>query len=483
MKKITTLLSCIAVIAVLSSCSSTYSGTAYSYDDIYYSPKNDKVKAAETNVEDEINSYSSPSYNSNSNNRYATENNSVDNRNYSYYQNEYANAEQESNAQNTAMENSSRSSTGYSDSYYDYEYAARLRRFHSPTIGLGYYDDFYTNRYYYDNTPAYYSASIYGGSTWYPYSGFSYGYNSLTGWGTSISIGFGWGWRYPSYYPYYSYYNPFYSPFYNPYRYYGYSPFYSNYYHGYSHGYRDGFYDGFYGDGHYGSYGRRNIYGKRSSSGTSSPYREVSSSRPERGSSSGVRNTSTPEREVQARPARPVNNGNATPIENKAVENARPVRPSTPSLDEKPVNNTYTPKTREDYAKPSIDNDSPVPGSRPNTVPDRKPTESRPVYVRPSRENNVRPNNTRPSTTEPARRPTESRPTYVRPNRNNSFNAPRRNTQPTRPQMQQQSKPSRNISRPSYNRNNSYSMPSRSNTGSFGGGSSAPSSRPSRPSR
>src|SRR6267378_3272857 len=48
-----------------------------------------------------------------------------------------------------------------SDDYYDYEYAARLRRFHNPYSGYGYYDGYYTNSYWYSYNPFQWGVSIY----------------------------------------------------------------------------------------------------------------------------------------------------------------------------------------------------------------------------------------------------------------------------------------------------------------------------------
>jgi len=77
------------------------------------------------------------------------------------------------------------------DDYYDYGYSVRLRRFHGPSFGFGYYNNYYTNSFWYSGHPAHCGLSIY------------YGYNFWS----------------PSYYAYY-YHNPyFYSSFY-PYHYY-----------------------------------------------------------------------------------------------------------------------------------------------------------------------------------------------------------------------------------------------------------------------
>ena len=40
-----------------------------------------------------------------------------------------------------------------SDDYYDYGYSARLRRFHGPTFGFSYYNNYYTNSFWYSGYP------------------------------------------------------------------------------------------------------------------------------------------------------------------------------------------------------------------------------------------------------------------------------------------------------------------------------------------
>lgn len=122
------------------------------------------------------------------------------------------------------------------DDYYDYEYAARIKRFYNPVCGLGYYDNWYTNYGFY-GTP-YYGSSIYMNyGNYYPYS--TYG----NYWGNPYfspyySIGYGYSPYSYGYSPYYGYgYYPYgygYSPYsygYSPYYGYGYYPY--NYYNAY----------------------------------------------------------------------------------------------------------------------------------------------------------------------------------------------------------------------------------------------------------
>ncbi|MBO7227198.1 MAG: hypothetical protein J6V33_06415, partial [Bacteroidales bacterium] len=89
-------------------------------------------------------------------------------------------------------------SVSYDESdYYDYSYAARIRRFDAPVVGIGYYDDYYTNMYWYTYNPNYWGVSIYlGYNWWYP----------------------SWYWYYrPYYYNYCSWgYDPFWNPYWGP---------------------------------------------------------------------------------------------------------------------------------------------------------------------------------------------------------------------------------------------------------------------------
>lgn len=106
------------------------------------------------------------------------------------------------------------------DSYYDYAYAARIRRFHRPACGLGYYNDYYTNLYWYTDDPCLWGVSIYlGYDWWYPY----YGYRPYY---------YRWGYTYPYMYGFYNY--AYGWNFYYPYSYFGYTyvyyPSYAYYY-------------------------------------------------------------------------------------------------------------------------------------------------------------------------------------------------------------------------------------------------------------
>jgi len=133
-----------------------------------------------------------------------------------------------------------------SDDYYDYQYASRIRRFDNPIYGAGYYDNYYTNSYWYNQNPYMYGTSIYNSYNWLMPSN-QFGYYS-----NGISLGLG----YSSYYgnPYYGsgscwnngwgYNNPYYGYGYNPY---GYNPYMAGYYNGYNNGYYSGYYGYPYG--------------------------------------------------------------------------------------------------------------------------------------------------------------------------------------------------------------------------------------------
>lgn len=86
------------------------------------------------------------------------------------------------------------------DDYYDYAYTARLHRFHNPAPIYGYYDDYYTNLYWYDYNPYSWGTSIYFGySWWWPHASISWGWEYYP-------------WRYGWYGDRYGWYNYAYAP-------------------------------------------------------------------------------------------------------------------------------------------------------------------------------------------------------------------------------------------------------------------------------
>lgn len=144
------------------------------------------------------------------------------------------------------------------EKYYDYEYSARINRFHRG-MGWDYYDDYYTNMYWYSADPWLWGTSIYWGPSWGHYghwgpywgSGWAltygwdyhpYGWGWGPHWGCSWYLGNGWsvGWGY----------DPFWDPYWGCYGYGWYDPWYGGY--GYGHGYgrpgMNGFGHGYLGE-------------------------------------------------------------------------------------------------------------------------------------------------------------------------------------------------------------------------------------------
>jgi len=444
-----------AVVIGLMSCSSTKHVSAIYSDDIYSSPS---VSSHETVAPSEKTTASNDVYN---------QNNELNSTN--------SNANVEKNTNNDSQEKYV-TNNYYSfekDDYYDYEYSARLRRFHDPYIGCGYYDSYYTNTYWYSYDPWDWGISIYFGYHWWPF--YSYYY-------------------YPSYYVvgfYYPWYDPFwgYHPYYYYAGYYGYG--WHGYHHGYWHGYHDGYWNGYW-DGYYDAYAYNYYYnshdgtfyghrGDGSSSGSRGrdPYNSFVSnfhqqthnevlSRPTFANSSSVRPVNIQQNPIsiqensrkpittnqgidpaQRQPSIGVNqkpiNGRTPTIVNEQSgfdDNKRPVQPSVnadPS-NVRPLNN-----------KPQLSEPS---NSRPiNTKPELNDGTSRPNQpsINPS---NDRPINSRPSLSEPS----NTRPTYSRPEINEGQNRP---LQPS--VVPSNERPSRYLNDMPNNSRPSYSQPHREN--------------------
>lgn len=391
MKKLHWILS-LSAISILSACTSSFqsSSTLSAYDDIYYSP-NDKPRiptaSSSTNKPIESDGYTDD---------YALEEPINQGNNYS-----------SPNSQNFDY-----------DEYYDYGYAARLRRFHGPTIGIGYYDPYFVDPYFYNRNSAFIGTSIYD-----PF------YQPFGGWNIGFGVGFGWNSGFG--------YNP-----YNPWGWnlgFGYNPWGWNNGFGmnnaYMAGYNQGFYNGFYGgnryDNGYGQTGRNNVYYAPRGGGISSPYQ------------TGSRSENTIIRGEGGKTSTPTNNASETlrPSETIGSGTSRP---------------TTRPTTTE-TVRPS--QPSSIPNTRPN-INQATPQNARPQV--PSNATAVPKENTSPTRTN----------TYSRPNTGGSYNqsrSPQQST-PTRT-VPRSSSPSRS---PSYNSTPSYN---RSSGGSSGGGSRSSSPR------
>ena len=112
----------------------------------------------------------------------------------------------------------------FDNEYYDYEYSSRIKRFRRNNGNYGYYDDYYTNYYWYDYDPYYYGTSIYTSYGWWhprPW-GWNAGWSYYGGW----SWGWSWGWGWTGNYGYCGVGN------------YGWNGYYgSSYWNGYNNGY------------------------------------------------------------------------------------------------------------------------------------------------------------------------------------------------------------------------------------------------------
>ena len=189
-------------ILFLSACSTTYY-SSIPYDDVYYNGQQAQIAA-----------------NNQTNN---SDYNEVE-VNEGEYNSEYAQEEQEDYP-------------GYYNdfnAYYNYLFSARIRRFHRPYYSYGYYNNYFTNMYWYDMNPYLWGSSIYLNSGWmmpYGYGGWSGNFYAGLIWGFS---GYNMGWPYYNYgWPYGFGYNNYYGI--------GYNYFYPSFY-GYGYGYAHNYY-------------------------------------------------------------------------------------------------------------------------------------------------------------------------------------------------------------------------------------------------
>lgn len=249
MKKILRYLSVLVVAAAFQSCSTTYLASA-PYDEVYDTRPAFSQTAGQPSQGQQS---ATPSASDNYPDRSQAE---PDYRDYSAVQQQYSSGNQQTYSQEVVSE-PDRQVTYYDDNtnfdyddYYDYSYSVRIKRFHRPVYGFGYYDDYYTNLYWYTYDPWVWGTSVYLGYDWWwwdcyggPY--FSLGFN--WGWG---SIGWHWGHPFSGwyYYPHFYYRYPW-SPWY-----WGYGGW--GYWAGYNHGYWDGYWFGRY----YNSFDQNSYY-------------------------------------------------------------------------------------------------------------------------------------------------------------------------------------------------------------------------------
>jgi hypothetical protein len=256
------------------------------------------------------------------------------------------------------------------DDYYDYEYAARLRRFHNNVGYYGYYDNYYTNTYYYTYDPYYYGTSVYMGYNFWGPSYAVYSYNP----------GFYW----------YSNYGWCNDPWYNPY---GYNPYMNGYsygyYNGYNNGYWNGYYNGYYHspqNNYFNSYDNNSYYyGPRGTMSANSraiaqpslahryvDHVEAETQKPFEATHGRDNNQHMKPTTVSDYMSKPVRgeNYNSKPVVPANNDNSRPSNATKPVYNERPANNNVEQKPVY------IDNQRPA--EKP--VYEQKPTQQRPTY-------------------------------------------------------------------------------------------------------
>ena len=104
------------------------------------------------------------------------------------------------------------------DDCYDYYYSSRLRRFHGPHFGFSYYNNYFTNSFWYSQNPYNCGVSIY------------YGYNFWNPWYLDPWHNHNFGWGYHSQHNHWAYHNYWSYWHGHHYGYYGYYPTYFNSY-------------------------------------------------------------------------------------------------------------------------------------------------------------------------------------------------------------------------------------------------------------
>jgi hypothetical protein len=330
----------------------------------------------------------------------------------------------------------------YSNEYYDYEYSSRIRRFHRPYARYSYYDDCYTNYYWYDNNPFNYGVSLYTSYGWWnprPWN-WNFGWSWNSGW----YGGYSWGWGF------------------NNFGYYG-----NSYWNGYNHGFNNGY----YANNYYNSYDRNShYYGHRGGSSGYSGYGKGS-----RPSGSSIVSPSTSNKPSIGKgrtfgekyeAAVKSNNLNTNSVRPRTgvVNNGTQVKPRTTN------SNTYSqPRTAGSpkvIPRTSTNTNSGNNGyNKPRTIPNTTP--------RPRTNDNLNYNKPRINTGSPSgyNKPRTINNGGNSQPRNNGASKPRTYTKPATKPTYNKPKTNTNYSRPS----NSYSRPSGGNynRGSSGGGSSS----------
>ncbi len=388
-------------LTVLSSCLTQKKGTSTYNDDVYANPKEDRIEEARLAAEKK------------------QKQEAIDKR----YNDSIAAVKQAQKEKDDANPYYKDREFKYDD-YYDYEYATRVKRFNNNINGLSYYDNYYTNSYWYNQNPYNYGVSVYNGYSWWGSSYNNYSYNP------SVNFYNSWGWGYGNQFNCYNGYNPYMSAYAQGYNngfnngmwgnYYGYgNPYgygngfgFGNYYgygygntygYGYNNPYNNGwgYYNVFDNNSSY-TYGPRSSNGGGNSRRVSNPgmapvKRELSASEVYIRDVAVQQGTAVKFTEVK--PTRGIQNdvpirvdNNGTPIGTGGIKPVRNVNSSS-----QPVRNPdATTPVREPISETPIRNIEPV----------RNPTETTPIRNNPIRN------------TEPVRNPTETTPIRQNPIRN-----------------------------------------------------------------
>ncbi len=216
MKKLV-VISSIALV-VLSSCATQKQGTSTYNDDVYANPKEDRINDARIAAE-----------------KKQTQD-AIDKR----YNDSIASVKQAQKDKDEANPYYKDREFKYDD-YYDYEYATRVKRFNNDINGLSYYDNYYTNSYFYSQNPYNYGVSVYNGYSWWGSNYNNYSYNP------SVNFYNSWGWGYGNQFNCYN----------------GYNPYMAGYAQGYNNGFNNGMFGNYYGYGNPYGYGNGfgNYYG------------------------------------------------------------------------------------------------------------------------------------------------------------------------------------------------------------------------------
>ncbi len=460
------------LVVVLSACSTPQgaaSNKAYD-DDIYYSSadaarENSAAKAQQQAEKNAIAKRNAEIAQSQQNNA-ATETRADDDY-YPSSRTTVPNASKTETSSSTTTSKTAQNTSFNYDDYYDYEYAVRLKRFHSNIPSYGYYDNYYTNSYWYSGNPYNYGTSVYMGYNFWGPSYFSYAFQPQISWYSN------WGWGY----------NPYsYNPYsYNPYGYYGYNPYMSGYWNGYNDGHWNSHY---HSNNYFNSYDKNSYYGPRNASSSNASGRGASEpSMAHKYMNAVETETRKPFEATKGRDNNPYSNPvkNATIIKNTDI----PDRPATNQPHKNQIGNT---PIQLDTKQP-IDIKDPVNHTQPVRTPIYNNIENIPVKVAPNID--VRdPVKQEPSRT-PSRNNIENKPIQVaphidvdgpmvpeqpvrsQPDRNIQLETPRSQpryeeprSQPTYEEPRSQPRYEEPRSQPRYNNNSSPSAPRGGSSGS-----------------